>query len=173
MSSFLIMNESLNVCIDLRSAGRNTARKKKHKKYLVSLRRWKKKHLRRVKMKSLHIKPLIFCTIILLLHKSRAQNNPCPSVFQYSRDSNENFGLFTLNGAQMGQSVVVDVEFSVRGRLTSVSIWKTRIRSNESEVGFLHSPLTFVHNFLMDILKHVFVFFSNKSSFLMEILCLF
>uniref|UniRef100_T1GSP8 Serine protease gd N-terminal domain-containing protein n=1 Tax=Megaselia scalaris TaxID=36166 RepID=T1GSP8_MEGSC len=84
-------------------------------------------------MKSLHIKPLIFCTIILLLHKSRAQNNPCPSVFQYSRDSNENFGLFTLNGAQMGQSVVVDVEFSVRGRLTSSYYGEIMLVSGKEE----------------------------------------
>ncbi|KAL5273821.1 hypothetical protein ACFFRR_000526 [Megaselia abdita] len=61
----------------------------------------------------------IVISLIFTASSVLGQTSPCPSLYQYSSDSSENFGLFTLYGAEIGQTYVIDVEFTVRGQLPS------------------------------------------------------
>lgn len=48
--------------------------------------------------------------------------SPCPDVFQYSSDGNENFGIVKYSKASAGQNYFVEVDMSIEGDLTSVRL---------------------------------------------------
>lgn len=63
------------------------------------------------------------CIVLLSVFEfaySQQLQSPCPGVFQYASDGIDNYGLLYFNGAQIGQTYILDLQMTVQGRLPTV-----------------------------------------------------